>query len=142
MGVFALSKYSIVFQGTVFNIKSKDLGSILKDNLFCISEYGLIERIIPPDHNEYEFIQRIYDSINKLKHVSTNHYLLPIESIKVGFPWNIQIIDTSKIPQFTHDEPIHSIFQKITYHTKPEDIKEVWIQGKLIHKKYPQGYCS
>lgn len=58
---------------------------------------------------------------------------LPIGRIKEGYTWDVQIIDTTQLPIFQQDEPLHDIFQKIIYHTKPENIREVWVQGELVH---------
>lgn len=72
-----MSKYSYLFQGTAFTSNTKETISVLENHLFCINEQGLIERILPPNHEEYEFLLRLYKSINKLKQLPKGHYILP-----------------------------------------------------------------
>lgn len=63
---------------------------------------------------------------------------LPIGKIEENYTWDVQIIDTKHaglpLPIFG-DEPLMDTFQKILYLTRPEHIREVWIQGeRVLHK--------
>lgn len=61
---------------------------------------------------------------------------LPIGKIEKNYSWDIQIIDTTmssaRMPIFSPDEQLYDIFQKIMYHTRPEHIQEVWVQGEKV----------
>ncbi|EGQ26463.1 guanine deaminase [Sporosarcina newyorkensis 2681] len=63
---------------------------------------------------------------------------LPIGKIQENYTWDVQIIDTkyatTPLPIFKGDELI-DIFQKIMYLTRPEHIREVWVQGEKVHSK-------
>ncbi len=63
---------------------------------------------------------------------------LPIGRLAEGYAWDVQIIDTvipsAKLPIYG-DEPLHSIFQKIMYLSRPENIREVWVQGDKVHTR-------
>ncbi len=62
---------------------------------------------------------------------------LPIGRLEENYTWDVQIIDTtvssSKLPIFDKNESLHDIFQKIMYLTRPENIREVWVQGEKVH---------
>ncbi len=64
---------------------------------------------------------------------------LPIGRLETDYAWDVQIIDTktpaAKLPIFDKNEPLESIFQKILYLTRPENIQEVWVQGEKVHKR-------
>nr|WP_211117171.1 guanine deaminase [Sporosarcina ureilytica] len=63
---------------------------------------------------------------------------LPIGKIQENYTWDVQIVDTKHttipLPIFNGDELI-DIFQKIMYLTRPEHIREVWVQGEKVHSK-------
>lgn len=63
---------------------------------------------------------------------------LPIGKLETGYAWDVQVIDLNRehalIPSYT-DEALSDIFQKIMYLAKPENIREVWIQGEKVHDK-------
>lgn len=63
---------------------------------------------------------------------------LPIGRLAEGYAWDVQIIDTvtpsAKLPIYG-DEPLHDIFQKIMYLSRPENIREVWVQGDKVHTR-------
>lgn len=63
---------------------------------------------------------------------------LPIGKIKENFTWDVQIIDTKQknipLPIFG-EEPLIDVFQKMMYLTRPEHIREVWVQGERVHSK-------
>lgn len=64
---------------------------------------------------------------------------LPIGRLEENYTWDVQIIDTtvpsSKLPIFDKSESLHDIFQKIMYLTRPENIREVWVQGERVHSR-------
>lgn len=64
---------------------------------------------------------------------------LPIGRIQENYAWDVQIIDTklpsAKLPIFDAHEDLHDIFQKIMYLTRPENIREVWVQGEKVHAR-------
>ncbi|MFD2328143.1 guanine deaminase [Cohnella sp. GCM10020058] len=64
---------------------------------------------------------------------------LPIGRLAEGYAWDAQIVDIAlagaKLPVFSEDEPLHEIFQKIMYIVRPENIREVWVQGEKVHTR-------
>lgn len=64
---------------------------------------------------------------------------LPIGRIEENFAWDVQIIDTkvptARIPLFEPNEDLYDIFQKIIYNVRPENIREVWVQGERVHSR-------
>ena len=62
---------------------------------------------------------------------------LPIGKLEENFTWDVQIIDTNvrsaKLPIF--DDELYDIFQKIMYLARPENIKQVWVQGEKVHER-------
>lgn len=62
---------------------------------------------------------------------------LPIGRIEENYIWDVQIIDTTistaKLPLFNN--PLEDVFQKIVYLSRPENIKEVWVQGEKVHQR-------
>lgn len=62
---------------------------------------------------------------------------LPIGRLEASYAWDVQIIDTklasAKLPIYQADEDLHDIFQKIMYLARPENIREVWVQGEKVH---------
>lgn len=63
---------------------------------------------------------------------------LPIGKIEENYTWDVQIIDTKQkglpLPIFG-EESLIDTFQKIMYLTRPEHIREVWVQGEKVHSK-------
>lgn len=63
---------------------------------------------------------------------------LPIGKLEKGYAWDVQIINTSlsqaRIPK-NPGESLLDIFQKILYLARPENIREVWVQGEKVHDK-------
>lgn len=59
---------------------------------------------------------------------------LPIGKLEVDYAWDIQILDTKQLPIFSEEESLAAIFQKILYLSRPENIREVWVQGKKVHE--------
>lgn len=64
---------------------------------------------------------------------------LPIGRLQENYVWDVQVIDTkaaaAKLPIFDVNEDLHNVFQKIMYLARPENIREVWVQGKKVHSK-------
>lgn len=64
---------------------------------------------------------------------------LPVGRLKEGYTWDVQIIDTkapaAKLPIFNPNEDLYDIFQKIMYNVRPENIREVWVQGEKVHTR-------
>ncbi|MED5017772.1 guanine deaminase [Paenibacillus chibensis] len=64
---------------------------------------------------------------------------LPIGRIEEKFAWDVQIIDTklpsAKLPIFDDKEALEDVFQKILYLVRPENIREVWVQGEQVHSR-------
>ncbi|WP_432353066.1 guanine deaminase [Sporosarcina sp. A2] len=64
---------------------------------------------------------------------------LPIGRLEEGYAWDVQRIDTTvptaKLPLFDVNEPLLDIFQKMMYLVRPENIREVWVQGELVHSR-------
>ncbi len=68
---------------------------------------------------------------------------LPIGRIAEDYAWDVQIIDTAiksaKLPIFHATDHLQDIFEKIMYLTRPENIREVWIQGEKVHTRNGDG---
>jgi guanine deaminase len=64
---------------------------------------------------------------------------LPIGRLEENYAWDVQIIDTSvpfaKLPLYHANEDLLDIFQKIIYLARPENIREVWVQGVKVHSR-------
>ncbi|MBY0122777.1 guanine deaminase [Bacillus sp. S/N-304-OC-R1] len=64
---------------------------------------------------------------------------LPVGRLEENYAWDAQIIDTtiptSKLPIFNKKENLLDIFQKVMYLTRPENIREVWVQGEKVHSR-------
>ncbi|MGG0658055.1 guanine deaminase [Rummeliibacillus pycnus] len=64
---------------------------------------------------------------------------LPIGRLEENYVWDVQVIDTNiasaKLPIFNKEEDLLDIFQKIMYLVRPENIREVWVQGDLVHSR-------
>lgn len=64
---------------------------------------------------------------------------LPIGRLAEGYAWDAQIVDIAlagaRLPVFGDEEPLHEIFQKIMYLARPENIREVWVQGERVHAR-------
>lgn len=58
---------------------------------------------------------------------------LPIGKLEPQYAWDVQILTTEQLPIFSENESLQSIFQKLVYLARPEDIQEVWVQGKQVH---------
>ena len=69
---------------------------------------------------------------------------LPIGRLEQNYAWDVQIIDTklpsAKLPIFDENEDLHGIFEKIMYLARPENIREVWVQGMKVHSRVITSY--
>ena len=65
---------------------------------------------------------------------------LPLGIFKEGYICDFQVIDinspNNKLPNFLDNEEDKHLLQKILYLSTSENIREVWVQGKQILKKY------
>ncbi|MFC0417811.1 guanine deaminase [Cytobacillus solani] len=64
---------------------------------------------------------------------------LPIGRLEENYAWDVQIIDTTvasaKLPIYSANEDLFDVFQKIMYLVRPENIREVWVQGEKVHSR-------
>ncbi|WP_042464146.1 guanine deaminase [Neobacillus dielmonensis] len=64
---------------------------------------------------------------------------LPVGQIQENYTWDVQIIDTkvstAKLPIFDDNEDLYDVFQKLIYNVRPENIREVWVQGEKVHSR-------
>lgn len=64
---------------------------------------------------------------------------LPIGRLEENYAWDVQIIDTllpsARLPIFNSNEDLNDVFQKIMYLVRPENIREVWVQGEKVHSR-------
>jgi len=64
---------------------------------------------------------------------------LPIGRLEANYAWDAQIVDTTlataKLPIYQADEDLQDVFQKIMYLVRPENIREVWVQGEKVHSR-------
>ncbi|MNO41290.1 Guanine deaminase [compost metagenome] len=64
---------------------------------------------------------------------------LPIGRILEGYTWDVQIIDTkvssARLPLFDGNEDLYDVFQKMMYLARPENIREVWVQGEKVYSR-------
>lgn len=64
---------------------------------------------------------------------------LPVGRIQENYAWDVQIIDTklpsAKLPIFDPNEDLNDVFQKMLYLARPENIREVWVQGEKVHSR-------
>ncbi|MFF5996418.1 guanine deaminase [Lysinibacillus sp. KU-BSD001] len=64
---------------------------------------------------------------------------LPIGRLAENYTWDVQVIDTTipsaRLPIYEANEPLHDIFQKMMYLARPENIREVWVQGEKVHSR-------
>ncbi|THF83435.1 guanine deaminase [Cohnella fermenti] len=64
---------------------------------------------------------------------------LPIGRLEAGYAFDAQVVDSrleaAKLPVYSSDESLEDVFQKLLYLVRPEHIREVWVQGELVHKR-------
>ncbi|TRM10594.1 guanine deaminase [Lentibacillus cibarius] len=61
---------------------------------------------------------------------------LPIGLLEENYAWDVQIVDinagANKLPIFDENEDLYDVFQKMMYLVKPDNIREVWVQGEKV----------
>ncbi|MDK2780330.1 MAG: guanine deaminase [Trichococcus sp.] len=64
---------------------------------------------------------------------------LPIGRLQENYVWDVQVIDvntpTAKLPLFDDGISKEDLLHKILYLSRPENIREVWVQGVCVHKR-------
>jgi guanine deaminase len=62
---------------------------------------------------------------------------LPIGRLEPNYAWDVQVIDTTiktaKLPIF--NDSLQNVFEKIIYQVRPENVREVWVQGQKVHSR-------
>lgn len=74
-GVADLFKF--VVKGTAFTSRDQKNVEVLQDSLFCISEDGLIAKIIQPDEAGYKETIQEYSTKGQLQELASDQYILP-----------------------------------------------------------------
>lgn len=67
---------------------------------------------------------------------------LPIGRLEENYLWDVQVIDVNapnaKLPIFDAEISIEDLLHKILFLSRPENIREVWVQGVCVHRRtYP-----
>ncbi|MBT1170683.1 guanine deaminase [Bifidobacterium sp. SO4] len=64
---------------------------------------------------------------------------LPVGRLEPGYAWDAQTVDVRRrenpLPIFDRDEPPSDIFQKIMNLSESSNIRQVWVQGRLVVEK-------
>ena len=64
---------------------------------------------------------------------------LPIGRLEENYIWDVQVIDVSapnaKLPLFDENISMEDLLHKILFLSRPDNIREVWIQGECVHKR-------
>lgn len=64
---------------------------------------------------------------------------LPIGRLEENYLWDVQVIDVNapnaKLPIFDAEISIEDLLHKILFLSRPENIREVWVQGECVHKR-------
>lgn len=58
---------------------------------------------------------------------------LPIGRLAENYIWDVQVIDTTNLPLYDSNDDLQDAFQKMIYLIRPENIREVWVQGEKVH---------
>ncbi len=69
--------YTKVFLATAFSSTSPKEVAVLKDCLFCIDDKGIIDRIVHPDHDDYDSMLNEYVHTDAFHKIDKGSYLLP-----------------------------------------------------------------
>ncbi|QUG40191.1 guanine deaminase [Psychrobacillus sp. INOP01] len=64
-----------------------------------------------------------------------NSLSLPIGRLAENYIWDVQVIDTTNLPLYDSNEDLQDAFQKMMYLIRPENIREVWVQGEKVHSR-------
>ena len=67
---------------------------------------------------------------------------LPIGRLEENYIWDVQVIDVNapnaKLPLFDAEISMKDLLHKILFLSRPENIREVWVQGDCVHRRaYP-----
>jgi len=64
---------------------------------------------------------------------------LPIGRLEENYAWDVQVIDVNapnaKLPLFDAGIPMDDLLHKILFLSRPENIREVWVQGERVHTR-------
>ena len=64
---------------------------------------------------------------------------LPIGRLEENYAWDVQVIDVNapnaKLPLFDDGISMENLLHKILFLSRPENIREVWVQGECVHKR-------
>jgi len=64
---------------------------------------------------------------------------LPIGRLEENYIWDVQVIDVNvpnaKLPLFDEGISMEDLLHKILFLSRPENIREVWVQGDCVHKR-------
>lgn len=116
-----MKNYARVFRGTAFTSKSPTEVHILKEHLFCISEDGLIEKVVAPENPEYQTILQTYQ--DNLQCLKDGQYFLPgFVDLHVHAPQWAQSGTALDIPLYdwlnTYTFPLESKFSDLGFAKK------------------------
>ncbi|CZQ87933.1 guanine deaminase [Trichococcus ilyis] len=64
---------------------------------------------------------------------------LPIGQLEENYVWDVQVIDVNapntRLPIFDSGLSMEDLLHKILFLSRPENIREVWVQGECVHKR-------
>ncbi|MCZ8538693.1 guanine deaminase [Psychrobacillus psychrodurans] len=60
---------------------------------------------------------------------------LPIGRLAENYIWDVQVIDTTNLPLYDSNDDLQDAFQKMMYLIRPENIREIWVQGEKVHSR-------
>ncbi len=64
---------------------------------------------------------------------------LPIGRLEENYVWDVQVIDVNalnaELPLFDDGISMENLLHKILFLSRPENIREVWVQGECVHKR-------
>ncbi|MBV7505401.1 guanine deaminase [Bacillus sp. sid0103] len=115
-----MKKYTLVFQGTAFSSKSPKEIQLLKDNLFCINENGMIEKVVSPEETDYQPLLDAYQEKENFHRLAEGQYFLPgFVDLHVHAPQWAQAGTALDIPLYdwlnTYTFPLESKFSDLDF---------------------------
>lgn len=118
-----MSEYTSVFHGTAFTSRSPKEVEVLKDHLFCVNEDGMIEKVIGPEHIEYQPLIDAYQHTSNYHRLTQGQYFLPgFIDLHVHAPQWAQAGTALDIPLYdwlnTYTFPIEAKFEDIEFAKK------------------------
>ncbi|MGZ9586463.1 guanine deaminase [Paenibacillus marinisediminis] len=119
-------KYKEIFLGTAFSSKSPKEIQILKDHLFCINSDGMIEKIVAPEHSDYQPLLDTYQGKHNFHPLAEGQYFLPgFIDLHVHAPQWAQSGTALDIPLYdwlnTYTFPLESKFSDLNFAQKVYD---------------------